>query len=137
MPGGMPGPGLQKTVAVSPSAGGAALAGLVCVRGLLQGQHFSLGAHGLVIGREPGAAQVVIPDGRVSSKHVWVGFQDGVLMAIDNGSTNGTFVNDMGRGRITRVELRHGDTLIVSEPDVLTLHVLLQRPGAAGPTGRA
>lgn len=131
MPGGPPG-GFQKTVAVSPSAGGAALAGLVCVRGFLQGQHFSLGAHGLVIGRDQGTAQIVIPDGRVSSKHVWVGFQDGVLMAIDNGSTNGTFVNDMGRGRITRVELRHGDTLIVSEPDVLTVQILLQRvPGRA------
>jgi len=49
-----------------------------------------------------------------------------VLMAIDQGSTNGTFVNDMDRGRITRVELRHGDSVIVSEPDVLTLQVLLQ-----------
>jgi serine protease Do len=132
MPGGPPVGGFQKTVAVSPSAGGAALAGLVCVRGILQGQHFTLGAHGLVIGRDQGAAQIVIQDGRVSSKHVWIGFQDGVLMAIDHGSTNGTFVNDMGRGRITRVELRHGDTLIVSEPDVLSVQVLLQRvPGRA------
>jgi S1-C subfamily serine protease len=121
-----PGSGPQKTIAVSPNAGGAALAGLVCVRGLLRGQHFSLGAHGVVIGRQAGTAQVVIPDGRVSSKHVWIGFQDGVLMAIDQGSTNGTYVNDMGRGRITRTELRHGDTVIVSEPDVLTLNVLLQ-----------
>jgi serine protease Do len=121
-----PGSGPQKTIAVSPNAGGPALAGLVCVRGLLRGQHFSLGAHGVVIGRQAGTAQVVIPDGRVSTKHVWIGFQDGVLMAIDQGSTNGTYVNDMGRGRITRTELRHGDTVIVSEPDVLTLNVLLQ-----------
>ena len=120
------GSGPQKTIAVAASAGGAALAGLVCTRGVLRGQHFQLGAHGVVIGREASAAQVVIPDGRVSSKHVWIGFQDGVLMAIDQGSTNGTFVNDMGRGRITRVELRHGDNVIVSEPDVLTVHVLLQ-----------
>jgi S1-C subfamily serine protease len=124
-----PGPALQKTIAVSPSAGGAALAGLVCVRGLLQGQHFSVGAHGLVIGRQPGAAQVLIPDSRVSGTHVWIGFQDGVFMAIDQGSTNGTFVNDMGRGRITRAELRHGDAVIVSEPDVLVVQVLLQRGG--------
>jgi pSer/pThr/pTyr-binding forkhead associated (FHA) protein len=115
---------------VSPGAGGAALAGLACTRGVLRGQHFQVGAHGIVIGREASAAQVVIPDGRVSSKHVWIGFQDGVLMAIDQGSTNGTFVNDMGRGRITRTELRHGDTVIVSEPDVLTFHVLLQGGGA-------
>jgi hypothetical protein len=122
-----PAPAFQKTVAVSPAAGGAALAGLVCVRGVLRGQHFSFGAHGIVIGREAGAAQVVIPDGRVSSKHVWIGFEDGRLMAIDQGSTNGTFVNDMGRGRITRAELRHGDAVIVSEPDVMTVTVLLQR----------
>jgi serine protease Do len=123
-PGSGPG-GFQKTVAVSPNAGGAALAGLVCIRGILRGQHFSLGAHGLTIGRDSGSAQVVIQDGRVSSKHVWIGFQDGRLIAVDQGSTNGTFVNDMGRGRITRVELKHGDTVIVSEPDVLTLNVLL------------
>jgi len=123
--------GAARTIAVAPGAGGAALAGLVCVRGQLRGQHFQLGAHGVVIGREAGTAQVVIADGRVSSKHVWIGFQDGVLMAIDQGSTNGTFVNDMGRGRITRVELRHGDSVIVSEPDVLTLQVLLQT--GAGP----
>jgi S1-C subfamily serine protease len=120
-----------RTIAVSPGAGGAALAGLACVRGVLRGQHFQIGAHGIVIGREASAAQVVIPDGRVSSKHVWIGFQDGMLMAIDQGSTNGTFVNDMDRGRITRSELRHGDTVIVSEPDVLTFHVLLQ--GGAPP----
>ena len=63
-----PGSGPQKTIAVSPNAGGPALAGLVCVRGLLRGQHFSLGAHGVVIGRQAGSAQVVIPDGRVSNK---------------------------------------------------------------------
>jgi hypothetical protein len=126
--GGMP-IGRQRTVAVSPSAGGAALAGLVCVRGILHGQHFTLGAHGLLIGRDQGAAQVVIPDGRVSGKHLWIGFQDGVLMAIDQGSTNGTFINDMSRGRITRSPLRHGDTVIVSEPDVLTVQVLVQPGG--------
>ncbi len=131
-----PGSGPQKTIAVSPGAGGAALAGLVCVRGLLRGQHFSLGAHGVVIGRQAGTAQVVIPDGRVSSKHVWIGFQDGVLMAIDQGSTNGTYVNDMDRGRITRTELRHGDTVIVSEPDVLTLNVLLQTGAGQGAAKR-
>jgi hypothetical protein len=131
-----PSPGFQKTVAVSPNAGGAALAGLVCVRGALRGQHFQLGAHGIVIGREPGTAQVVIADGRVSGKHVWIGFEDGKLMAVDQGSTNGTFVNDMSRGRITRVELRHGDSVIVSEPDVLTVNVLLQRGGGQPAPGR-
>lgn len=120
--------GVAKTIAVSAGAsGGHSLAGLACVRGLLHGQHFPLGAHGVIIGRQPGAAQIVLHDGRVSSKHVWIGFQDGVLLAVDQGSTNGTFVNDMSRGRITRAELKHGDTVIVSEPDVLTLTVLLQR----------
>lgn len=132
--GGQPGqPGFAQTIAIN--AGGNArtiavgtsgqqLASLQVIRGPLQGQQFALGPHGITVGREPSVAQIVIADGRVSSKHVWIGFQDGQLLAIDRGSTNGTFVNDMARGRITQTRLQHGDTVIVSEPDVCALTVV-------------
>ncbi|MEO9158207.1 MAG: FHA domain-containing protein, partial [Kofleriaceae bacterium] len=58
-------------------------------------------------------------------KHVWIGIENGKLVAIDQGTTNGTFVNDIGRGRITRAELRDGDVVIVSEPDCCSLQIKL------------
>lgn len=94
---------------------------LTCTRGRLQGQRFSLTSQGLLIGRQPGLAQVVIDDPRSSGKHVWIGYEQGQLVAIDQGTTNGTFVNDVRYGRISKAVLKDGDTVIVSEPDCLSL----------------
>jgi pSer/pThr/pTyr-binding forkhead associated (FHA) protein len=58
-------------------------------------------------------SQVVIEDGSVSKRHVWVGVRDGAVMAIDEGSTNGTYVNAVTT-RINRQPLNIGDTLIIS-----------------------
>jgi pSer/pThr/pTyr-binding forkhead associated (FHA) protein len=94
---------------------------LTCTRGRLQGQRFSLTSQGLLIGRQPGLAQIVIDDPRSSGKHVWIGYEQGQLVAIDQGTTNGTFVNDVRYGRISKAVLKDGDTVIVSEPDCLSL----------------
>lgn len=94
---------------------------LTCTRGRLQGQRFSLTTQGLLIGRQPGIAQIVIDDPRSSGKHVWIGYEGGQLVAIDQGTTNGTFVNDVRFGRISKAILKDGDTVIVSEPDCLSL----------------
>jgi FHA domain-containing protein len=56
---------------------------------------------------------------------VWIGIEQGKLVAIDQGTTNGTYLNDITRGRITRAELRDGDVVIVSEPDCCALQVKL------------
>lgn len=131
----VPGRGPQpvaKTVAVGAAqAGNAPVAAtafgsmtvgiLTCTRGRLQGQRFSLTTQGLLIGRQPGLAQVVIDDPRSSGKHVWIGYEQGQLVAIDQGTTNGTFVNDVRYGRISKAVLKDGDTVIVSEPDCLSL----------------
>ncbi len=61
----------------------------------------------LVIGRHPSAG-LVLPDPSVSQIHCVVLFQNGLATAVDQGSTNGVFVN--GR-RILRAELRHGDEI--------------------------
>ncbi len=94
---------------------------LHCTRGRLHGQRFSLTSQGLLIGRQPGLAQIVIDDPRSSGKHVWIGYEQGQLVAIDQGTTNGTFVNDVRYGRISKAVLKDGDTVIVSEPDCLSL----------------
>jgi hypothetical protein len=96
---------------------------LTCTRGQLTGQRFSLTPTGIIIGRQPGVAHVLVNDHRASGKHVWIGFDNGKLVAIDQGTTNGTFVNDVNRGRISRVELRDGDVVIVGEPDCCSLQV--------------
>ncbi|CAN5893377.1 hypothetical protein BH11MYX3_BH11MYX3_11920 [soil metagenome] len=135
----VPGRGPQavaKTVAIGASASGSqpiaatafgsmTVGVLHCTRGRLQGQRFSLTAQGLLIGRQPGLAQVVIDDPRSSGKHVWIGYEQGQLVAIDQGPTNGTFVNDVRYGRISKAVLKDGDTVIVSEPDCLSLTLKL------------
>jgi pSer/pThr/pTyr-binding forkhead associated (FHA) protein len=126
---------VAKTVAISGAAasqpiaatafGSMTMGSLTCTRGLLHGQRFSLTHQGLLIGRQPGLAQIVINDSRASGKHVWIGYENGVLVAIDQGTTNGTFVNDVRNGRISKMTLKEGDTVIVSEPDCLSLTLKL------------
>jgi S1-C subfamily serine protease len=138
MVGGRAGPAAQpvaKTVAIGQGGGHAPVAAtafgsftigsLTCTRGLLHGQRFSLTATGLLIGRQPGQAQIVVNDSRASGKHVWIGYENGALVAVDQGTTNGTFVNDVRLGRISKAPLKDGDTIIVAEPDCLSLTLKL------------
>ena len=111
---------------IAPTAfGSLSIGSLTCVRGQLEGQRFALTATGVIVGRQPGVAHVLVNDHRASGKHVWIGIDSGRLVAIDQGTTNGTYVNDVTRGRITRAELRDGDVVIVSEPDCCSLQVKL------------
>ena len=135
-PGSQPGMPIAKTVAIGQGASGSggiaptafgslAIGSLQCTRGRLFGQRFALTATGIIIGRQPGVAHVLIDDQRASGKHVWIGIENGRLVAIDQGTTNGTYINDVLRGRITRAELRDGDVVIVGEPDCLSLQIRL------------
>lgn len=125
---------VAKTMAIQPGqSGGIAptafgsmtMGSLMCTRGQLYGQKFALTPGGIIIGRQPGVAHILVNDSRASGKHVWIGMDQGRLVAIDQGTTNGTYVNDVMRGRITRQELRDGDFVIVGDPDCLTLQVKL------------
>ena len=106
---------IAKTVAI-------ALGRLECVRGRLAGQHYPVTPGGIVVGRHP-SAQVLVDDPRASGKHVWIGYDQGQLVAVDFGTTNGTFVNDTALGRIQRAPLRDGDVVIVGDADCLCLRV--------------
>lgn len=130
------GPPIAKTVAIpqgqvpaggiAPTAfGSLSIGSLTATRGQLTGQRFALTATGIIVGRQPGVAHVLVNDHRASGKHVWIGIDQGRLVAIDQGTTNGTYINDVSRGRITRQELRDGDVVIVGDPDCLTLQVKL------------
>jgi S1-C subfamily serine protease len=85
--------------------------------GPLANQRFDIRAEGLYVGRDAGLAEAVIVDDRVSKRHLWVGPRDGRVLLIDQGSTNGTFINSLNSQRVKEVELKAGDVVIVSEGD--------------------
>lgn len=84
------------------------------VAGALNGRVFPIDVQGFYIGRDKTAAQVVIDNGSVSKRHVWIGVRDGVPVAIDQQSTNGTYLNSLTT-RIGEARLSPGDTLIISD----------------------
>ena len=83
---------------------------LAFTSGPLQGQEFNIG-QGVFIGRDGTRSQIVIPDSQVSGQHLWIGIVNGRTIARDNGSTNGTYINNRLDQRITEVELNDRDVL--------------------------
>jgi hypothetical protein len=104
----VPVPEDDRTIVVS-----AALGTLHCIAGALLGQHFAIPVKGLTIGRQGGNADIIVPEGAVSKKHVWIGPRDGQLVAVDEGSTNGTFLRPDLQTRITTTPLKPGDALVL------------------------
>ena len=88
---------------------------LHCTGGPLEGQRFIIEDDGLYIGRDEAISKVVIPDSRISKRHVRIIPRDGKVWAIDQNSTNGTFLGKEGAERITEVQLKRGDTLILAD----------------------
>jgi len=88
---------------------------LVCTSGMLEGQRFIVEDEGFYIGRDPALSKVVIPDGRISKRHVRIVPRNGKVHAIDQDSTNGTYLGKAGGERITDVQLKRGDTLVLAD----------------------
>ena len=80
--------------------------------GPLAGRVFPIDASGFYIGRDRSTSQVVIDSPSISKRHLWIGVKDGAVVATDQGSTNGTFLNDPNAS-ITEARLTPGDTLIL------------------------
>jgi serine protease Do len=120
-----PSPQMAKTAVLSATAPATAKTGtaklgygaIVWTKGALTGQRFDIRPEGLYIGRDGQLSQVVIDDVRVSSRHLWLGVREGQVIVIDSGSTNGTFLNTLGSGRVQETTLNPGDTIIFSEED--------------------
>lgn len=88
------------------------------VSGALSGQHFEIKAEGCSVGRDVTLSQIVIADPRISKRHVWIGVREGRVAISDQGSRNGTFLNDPKSARVTEAFLSPGDTVILGESDV-------------------
>jgi len=88
---------------------------LVCTSGPLEGQRWIAEDEGFYIGRDVALSQVVIADSRVSKRHVRIVPRDGRAHAIDQGSTNGTFLGKATSERITDVQLKRGDIIVIAD----------------------
>ncbi len=88
------------------------------VSGVLNGQKFEVKPEGCAIGRDGSLAQIVITDPRISKRHLWIGVREGRVAITDEGSRNGTFLNDPKSPRVTEAFLSPGDTVILGESDV-------------------
>ncbi|HET8675000.1 MAG TPA: trypsin-like peptidase domain-containing protein [Blastocatellia bacterium] len=112
---------LGKTRVLSAAGGAqpapATFGSIVFSAGPLVDQRFDIRAEGIYVGRDASLSQAVIVDDRVSKRHLWVGPRDGKIMLVDQGSTNGTFLNSLNSQRVKEVELKAGDVVIISEGD--------------------
>jgi len=88
---------------------------LVCTAGPIEGQRFVVEDEGFYIGRDPALSKVAINDSRISKRHVRIVPRNGKEFAIDQNSTNGTFLGKPGGQRITEVQLKRGDTLVLAD----------------------
>lgn len=111
---------LSRTIAIPPATDTAPISygSIKFVSGALAGQKFDVSPEGACIGRDSTLSQIVIADGRISKRHVWIGVRDGCVTITDQGSRNGTFVNDPKSTRVTETVLNDGDTVILGESDV-------------------
>lgn len=89
---------------------------LRCTSGSLEGQTFIIEEDGVYIGRDKSLSKIVVDDSRVSKRHVRIVPRDGKVWAIDQNSTNGTFlVNSAGRERITEHQLKRGESIVLAD----------------------
>ena len=109
---------LSRTVAIIPETGPINYGSIKFVSGVLAGQKFDVKPEGSFIGRDSSLAQILLPDPRISKTHLWIGVKDGRVVITDQGSRNGTFVNDPKSARVTETSLNSGDTVILGESDV-------------------
>jgi serine protease Do len=111
---------LSRTIAISPELDTAPInyGNIKFVSGALAGKEFQIKPDGEYIGRDSTSAQVVIPDPRISKRHLWIGVREGRVTIVDQESRNGTFVNDPKSPRVTETSLNPGDTVILGESDV-------------------
>ncbi|MGZ5323159.1 MAG: FHA domain-containing protein [Solirubrobacterales bacterium] len=84
----------------------------------------------VVLGREPGSADVVLTDPGISRRHAAIRAAAGRISVADLGSSNGTYVNgDRIRGE---AELAAGDEIQLGGI-VLSVHPARRAPSARGP----
>ncbi len=98
---------------------------LVAILGPLSGMSFPLTDSGSVIGRHS-TADISLNDGQISGRHAWVGMVNGKPVVRDQGSTNGTYLNDQLNQTLSEAELKDGDLLILGKHDGVKFKVVFE-----------
>ena len=110
---------LSKTIAITRDDDLPIKYGLIrFTSGALAGKEFDIKPEGEYVGRDASSSQVIIPDPRISKRHLWIGVRDGKVVIVDQESRNGTFVNDPKSARVRERALTPGDIVILGESDV-------------------
>ena len=115
---------LSRTVAITPDTAQFDYGSIKFVSGALAGKEFEIKPEGEFVGRDSASSQVVIPDPRISKRHLWIGVREGRVVIVDQESRNGTFVNDPKSARVKESQLNPGDTVILGESDVARFEYL-------------
>lgn len=89
----------------------------------INGQSYSIRVLPVVLGRGS-SADLTVEDAGVSRRHLEIIEQDGTYLAVDLGSTNGTFHN--GERLTGRRELNHGDVLTIGRARIVFRLMILR-----------
>jgi S1-C subfamily serine protease len=115
---------LSRTIAITRDDDPVRYGSIKFISGALAGKEFDVKPDGEYVGRDGSSSQVVIPDPRISKRHLWIGVRDGKVVIVDQESRNGTFVNDPKSARVKERSLNPGDTVILGESDVARFEYL-------------
>ena len=96
---------------------------IACEKGPQMGKTYEIPAAGLVFGRDPGQASVVVPDDHVSKVHAVLTPSPKGLLLEDRGSTNGTFVNQVGPQGVQQAYVKAGDRIILGSKQAAIFRV--------------
>ena len=91
---------------------------IIFITGILEGKEFDIPAEGCYIGRDSSSSQIVIPDNRISKRHLWIGQHNGNTIIVDSESRNGTFISNTPTSRVVESVLRDGDVVIMGEANI-------------------
>lgn len=91
---------------------------IVFVSGVMDGREFDVPAEGCYIGRDGSSAQIVVPDPRISKRHLWIGLRNGNVVVEDRESRHGTFINTTTNQRVTETILQDGDIVIMGQANI-------------------
>ena len=91
-------------------------------------RRFPITTQGVTIGRSISDAQIIVDDPRISMRHAWIGVVSGNDVVADFGSTNGTYVNAVERGRVITTVLSRGDIVILASPDAMCFRIARHLP---------
>ena len=112
----VPGAGKGQTVDEPRSASGKLVGWLVSFTWDKAGQDFRLREGKNLIGRDPSAGEIAIPqDSRMSNLHATLIYRNGRFLIGDEHSMNGTFVNDKDVSEVQLYELQNNDLITLGD----------------------